>query len=119
MSLTTIIISIIWRFVHMRARTIPTLLIIATFVLVTAVQARDKGPTDAKKATTAQAVAAAKFACPMHPEVTADKAGKCSNCGMELTKKATATMQKAKSSMKKKGDKGCCSGSCSEPCEEK
>ena len=27
------------------------------------------------------------YACPMHPDVTSDKAGKCSKCGMELEKK--------------------------------
>ncbi len=27
------------------------------------------------------------YACPMHPEVTSDKAGKCSKCGMDLVKK--------------------------------
>ncbi len=30
---------------------------------------------------------AAQYSCPMHPEVTSDKPGKCSKCGMELTKK--------------------------------
>lgn len=30
------------------------------------------------------AVQAAKYACPMHPEVTSDKPGKCSKCGMNL-----------------------------------
>lgn len=35
--------------------------------------------TDTKKA--------ASYACPMHPEVTADKPGKCSKCGMDLEKK--------------------------------
>ncbi len=27
------------------------------------------------------------YACPMHPEITSDKSGKCSKCGMELVKK--------------------------------
>lgn len=27
------------------------------------------------------------YACPMHPDVTSDKIGKCSKCGMELKKK--------------------------------
>ena len=27
------------------------------------------------------------YVCPMHPEVTSDKAGKCSKCGMALVKK--------------------------------
>ena len=29
------------------------------------------------------------YACSMHPEVTSDKAGKCSKCGMNLTKVKT------------------------------
>ena len=29
----------------------------------------------------------ALYACPMHPDVTSDKPGKCSKCGMELVKK--------------------------------
>ncbi len=28
----------------------------------------------------------AAYACPMHPDVTSDKAGKCSKCGMDLVK---------------------------------
>ena len=31
--------------------------------------------------------AAIVYTCPMHPEVTSDKAGKCSKCGMDLVKK--------------------------------
>ena len=27
-----------------------------------------------------------KYSCPMHPDVTSDKAGKCTKCGMDLTK---------------------------------
>ena len=30
---------------------------------------------------------AVTYTCSMHPEVTADKPGKCSKCGMELIKK--------------------------------
>ena len=30
---------------------------------------------------------AATYVCPMHPEVTSDKEGKCSKCGMALVKK--------------------------------
>lgn len=32
--------------------------------------------------------AAAMYSCPMHPEVTSTKPGKCSTCGMALVKKA-------------------------------
>ena len=31
--------------------------------------------------------AGAAYACPMHPEVTSDKPGQCSKCGMDLEKK--------------------------------
>lgn len=30
----------------------------------------------------------AAYSCPMHPEVTSDKPGKCSKCGMDLVKQA-------------------------------
>jgi len=33
------------------------------------------------------------YACPMHPEVTSDKPGKCSKCGMDLTKSKKEQMQ--------------------------
>ena len=32
-------------------------------------------------------MAVMNYSCPMHPEVTSDKAGKCSKCGMDLVKK--------------------------------
>ncbi len=35
---------------------------------------------------------AALYSCPMHPEVTSDKAGKCSKCGMDLTKSTKEPM---------------------------
>lgn len=38
--------------------------------------------------TTATAVAA-KYTCPMHPEVTSDKPGKCPKCGMNLEQVST------------------------------
>ncbi len=42
----------------------------------------------AKLAPDAQPAAAATvYACPMHPEVTSDKPGKCSKCGMDLEPK--------------------------------
>jgi hypothetical protein len=36
------------------------------------------------------AVQAAKYTCPMHPEVTSDKPGRCSKCGMALVHVKTA-----------------------------
>ena len=32
-------------------------------------------------------VATAAYTCPMHPEVSSDKPGKCPKCGMNLVKK--------------------------------
>ena len=29
------------------------------------------------------------YVCPMHPDVTSDKPGKCSKCGMDLKEKKT------------------------------
>ncbi len=40
------------------------------------------------------ATAAALYTCPMHPEVTSDAPGKCSKCGMDLTKSSTEPMTK-------------------------
>ena len=40
-----------------------------------------------KKKTTKK-MAAMMYKCPMHPEVTSDKPGKCSKCGMDLVKKS-------------------------------
>ena len=41
---------------------------------------------DTKTGTEKQDLAAT-YTCPMHPEVTSDKAGKCPKCGMDLVKK--------------------------------
>ena len=34
------------------------------------------------------------YTCPMHPEVTSDKPGKCSKCGMDLVKSKKDQMKK-------------------------
>lgn len=44
---------------------------------------------DRKDAT----ASAASYSCPMHPEVTGNAPGKCSKCGMDLTKSAKETMK--------------------------
>ncbi|CAN5418001.1 hypothetical protein BH10BAC1_BH10BAC1_06980 [soil metagenome] len=41
--------------------------------------------TDSTKNQTAKET----YACPMHPEVTSDKAGTCPKCGMDLEKVET------------------------------
>jgi predicted RNA-binding Zn-ribbon protein involved in translation (DUF1610 family) len=35
------------------------------------------------------------YACPMHPEVTSGKRGKCTECGMALAKKAAKSAKQA------------------------
>ncbi len=42
---------------------------------------------DRKEAAAPDAAAAKTYACPMHPDVTSDKPGKCSKCGMDLKAK--------------------------------
>ncbi len=48
------------------------------------------GNSDCMKKETTKNIS--MYSCPMHPEITSDKEGKCSKCGMTLTKK---TMPKA------------------------
>lgn len=42
---------------------------------------------DRKEGTVAAPASAAAYSCPMHADVVSDKPGKCSKCGMDLTKK--------------------------------
>ncbi|MEI2822068.1 MAG: heavy metal-binding domain-containing protein [Chitinophagaceae bacterium] len=44
------------------------------------------------------------YTCPMHPDVTSDKPGKCPKCGMELKEKEQATVVYS-CPMKCEGDK--------------
>lgn len=46
---------------------------------------------DTKSPDGAKGQQAAAYTCPMHPEVTSDKPGKCPKCGMKLVPKAGAT----------------------------
>ena len=41
-----------------------------------------------KKTKNTKKMAVMDYSCPMHPEVTSNKPGKCSKCGMDLVKKA-------------------------------
>jgi hypothetical protein len=44
-------------------------------------------PSGQNEKTTQTATTAKElYVCPMHPEVTSDKPGKCPKCGMELVK---------------------------------
>lgn len=47
---------------------------------------KDGRPAAASTGATAHA---AKYTCPMHPEVTSDKPGKCPKCGMDLERANT------------------------------
>jgi hypothetical protein len=59
------------------------LLLMLTGTMATFAQnAKDTLPKG--KTTTAAKVV---YTCPMHPEVTSDKPGKCPKCGMDLVKK--------------------------------
>jgi hypothetical protein len=69
----------------------------------------------AKKNTVQQATET--YTCPMHPEVTGTKAGKCTKCGMALEKKVQKPAQMKKEGMKHEG-KSKCAG-CQEPCGDK
>src|SRR5882672_5089990 len=42
---------------------------------------------DHNKVMEEKSMGSATYACPMHPDVTSDKEGKCSKCGMALVKK--------------------------------
>jgi len=45
---------------------------------------------DANSAAASGLIAATVYSCPMHPEVTSDKPGKCPKCGMDLVRKEPA-----------------------------
>ncbi|HEY0008943.1 MAG TPA: multicopper oxidase domain-containing protein [Tepidisphaeraceae bacterium] len=46
-----------------------------------------RGGHDAQQPSAATQPAAAKYDCPMHPEVTSDKPARCPKCGMKLVEK--------------------------------
>jgi ABC-type uncharacterized transport system auxiliary subunit len=69
-----------------------SILSVAVIVMMTVSLAACSGSTnkEEKKDTTSLSPmhgATAMYACPMHPEVTSDKPGQCSKCGMDLVKK--------------------------------
>jgi hypothetical protein len=104
----------------MRARLFYALIIIATLILASSLQAQDKAASTGKKDATVQAASGSQYSCPMHSDVTSGNPGKCSKCGMELTKKKSADeVKSANGGAKKNAGKGCCAKPCSEPCEEK
>lgn len=66
------------------------MLMMAAFtILSVAVFAQDTNKTTMQKHKMEQA----KYCCPMHADITSDKPGKCSNCGMDLTKSKKEKMK--------------------------
>jgi len=61
------------------------MLVLAISFLASNLVAQDKKTSQETKQT-----AAASYVCPMHADVTATKAGKCSKCGMALKEVKTA-----------------------------
>ncbi len=96
-------------------RKIVAVSVIAGMLLATVapLAAQQKGtPKQAKKPAVQQV--ADSYVCPMHPEETSTKAGKCSKCGMALEKKAVKPAQVKKDKMKHEGKDKC--GGCEENC---
>ena len=60
------------------------LLLLATFTLLS-FGAFAQQTTNPEAKTKNTKTSKTKYACPMHPEETADKPGKCSKCKMDLT----------------------------------
>lgn len=87
------------------------------FLLLLTSVAQDKSAIPDKKEASGQQKAEVYYSCSMHPEVVADKAGKCPQCGMELTKKNVASTTKgAKMSGKKGAMKNRCGETCGQGC---
>lgn len=67
------------------------LMMAALIILSVSVFAQDT--TKQKMKTKSQKMEMMKYSCPMHPDVTGDKPGKCSKCGMDLTKSKKEQMK--------------------------
>lgn len=94
--------------------------VIILLVAMAAASPAQTGTETKKKAVPAvQRQAAPVYACPMHPEVTAVKAGPCTKCGMALVAKTPASAPAA--APKKVTPKKPCTdqhGGCGTPCGE-
>ncbi|MDX8380904.1 MAG: heavy metal translocating P-type ATPase [Ghiorsea sp.] len=51
---------------------------------------KEKVPEQAKNIGAAEQATSSQYTCPMHPEVTSDKAGSCPKCGMALEPRTVA-----------------------------
>ncbi|MFV7236589.1 multicopper oxidase domain-containing protein [Flavobacterium sp. ZB4R12] len=71
-------------------------IIVLTFILAiySFAQAQDMKGMDMSKKEKAQKVQPTTYTCPMHPEIHADKPGKCPKCGMTLIKEKAKTVKK-------------------------
>lgn len=78
------------------------LMMAALTILSVSLFAQDS--TKQKSKTQKQKMEMMKYSCPMHPDVTSDKPGKCSKCGMDLKEKEQATVAYS-CPMKCEGDK--------------
>jgi hypothetical protein len=58
---------------------------LATMLILVACDSTSNHPSDSKKPSKNTSDTAAVYACPMHPEVTGEKGGKCPKCGMGLS----------------------------------
>jgi CopA family copper-resistance protein len=72
-------------------------IIAVAFILVvySFAQARDMKGMDMKKKQNTQKVQSTTYTCPMHPEIHADKPGKCPKCGMTLVKEKPKAVKKS------------------------
>jgi hypothetical protein len=70
-------------------------LVVMSFIVMSLFAASCNSNTPENKSTQA-ASGKAMYACPMHPEVTSDKPGTCSKCGMDLEKVEASDSTKTK-----------------------
>ena len=70
-------------------KSLKMLMVAALTILSVTVFAQDS--TNHTKKAHKQQSEKMKYSCPMHPEVTSDKPGKCSKCGMDLVKSKKET----------------------------
>ena len=73
-------------------KTIIMLLITTCATFATFAQKSKANNTDAKSP-----VLTVQYSCPMHPDMVSNKPGKCSKCGMDLTKKEQMKQEVTKS----------------------